>query len=394
MRYAKPVSLVIANFAGPLAGNMVLALVPALKAEFSSTGPEVLLSITFYMIPFALFMLFSGALSDVYDRKKTMLAGFSVYASGALLCAVSPSLSIFLTARAIQGFGYAFITPVLLAIMGDIVSESIRGRWMGFMAASTTAGVAVGPLIGGFIGEINWRFSFVFVFLLTVAVASLFFWTFRDHWFERGEGSLRGVVVKITEMSRFRPMQMLSIAGFLTFLCYTSTLSFLSDMLSLPPLNLGEAEIGVMMTATGIAGVFASPIGGKLVDTIGRRSTATSGFLIVICGLAGLIVSSERIHYFVSLLVLGGGVAVVWSSLLTLTVEISPDKRGTASSLFNSSRFFGYALGPAVFAPLYVSYGIRAIEAVGILLAMAAIWVVWKIRSGDRHSPVNPNRKV
>lgn len=394
MRYAKPVSLVVANFAGPLAGNMVLALVPALKADFNSSGPEVLLSITFYMIPFAFFMLFSGALSDVYDRKRTMLAGFTIYGSGALFCAVSPGLSFFLTARAVQGFGYAFITPVLLAIMGDIVPESTRGRWMGFMAASTTAGVATGPLIGGFIGEINWRFSFVFVFLLTVTVAFLFFWAFRDHRFERGEGSLRQVLGKLAEMSRFRPMQMLSLAGFLTFLCYTSTLSFLSDTFSLPPLQMGEADIGTMMTATGVAGVFASPVGGKLVDTLGRRSTATVGFLVVTCGLAGLIVSMERMHYFLSLLILGAGVAVVWSSLLTLTVEIAPDKRGTASSLFNSSRFFGYALAPVVFAPLYISSGIRAIEVAGILLAIIAIAVVLKINIGGHHRSWNPNRRV
>lgn len=136
---------------------MVLALVPALKTEFSSTAPEVLLSVTFFMVPFAFIMLFSGTLSDVYDRMKTMIIGFSIYAVGCLICALSPNLEIFLTARTVQGFGYAFVMPVLIAILGDIVPHETKGRWMGYLGASTTAGIAMGPLIAGLIAEINWR---------------------------------------------------------------------------------------------------------------------------------------------------------------------------------------------------------------------------------------------
>jgi ACDE family multidrug resistance protein len=386
MNYRRPAAVLIANFLGPLAGNMVLALVPTLKEEFQATAPEVLLSITFFMIPFAIFMLFSGTLSDIYDRKKTMAVGFFIYAVGSICCGLSPNLSVFLAFRTVQGVGYSFVMPVLLAIMGDITPFEVRGRWMGYMGAASTAGVAAGPFFAGVIAEVNWRLAFVLVAGLTVIVATIFFLAFRGYSFKRGEARPSAVISMISKCIRSQAIYLLAFAGFLTFLCYASSLSFISDTLSLPPLDLSDAEIGTIMTATGIAGIFSAPIGGRLVDRVGRKPTATLGFAVLIIGMAILYFSNRSLDFVAGLAVLGSGVQLVWSALLTLTVEISPDNRGTVSSIFNSFRFFGYALAPVALAPVYVSLGIGAVELVGILIAIIAIAIVIMIKTGATRS--------
>jgi ACDE family multidrug resistance protein len=147
-----------------------------------------------------------------------------------------------------------------------------------------------------------------------------------------------------------------------------------------PPLGLSDAEIGTVMTATGAAGILAAPIGGRLVDRIGRKPTAALGFVVLIMGMGVLYLSTTSLDYLAGLAVLGSGVQFVWSALLTLTVEISPRNRGTVSSIFNSFRFFGYALAPAIFAPIYVALGIGAVMIGGIIIASAAIVVVLMIR--------------
>ena len=92
MRHQRPTAALIANFTGPMVGGMVLAPIPILKEEFEAIAPEALLSITFFMIPFAIFMMFSGTLSDIYDRKVTMVAGFIINTVGSVFRAVSPNL--------------------------------------------------------------------------------------------------------------------------------------------------------------------------------------------------------------------------------------------------------------------------------------------------------------
>ncbi|MFP4545480.1 MAG: MFS transporter [Methanomassiliicoccales archaeon] len=379
----KILAVLLAAWLGPLAGNMILALVPPLKADFGASGPEVLLSITFFMVPFALFMLFSGTLSDVYDRKKTLMGGFAVYTVGSLLCALSPDLQSFLASRVLQGVGYAFITPILVALLGEITPYEERGRWMGFMASATGAGVVMGPFLGGLVAEVEWRLAFVLVAGLAVAIGLFFHLAFRRDTFESREGDLRSAMHNVAYCIRRRPIIYLVASGFLAFLCYISVLSFLSDHLSLPPLDLRESEIGTIIMAAGAASVFAAPVGGRLVDSLGRGNVGMAGFAIMIGAMLSFSLASTVPGYVLSLVILGSGVALVWSSTLTLTVEVAPDLKGTSSSLFNSVRFFGYAAAPVVFAPLYTGAGMGAIFIVSGALAAGAIVLVRMIGARD-----------
>lgn len=381
---AKRWAVYLGAFIGPLSGNAVLALVPTLKTEFNTTAPGVLVSISFFMIPFAFFTLFSGAISDVYDRKKTVAAGFTIYAIGSLTCAASVDLNMFLLSRMVQGLGYGFVNPVLVAILGDITPFKDRGKVMGYLGAATTTGIALGPFVAGFIAIINWRFVFIVVATLVLLIGVFFSLAFRGATFERGEGGFTMVLKNLGRTARQRSVVLLSLAGFMTFMCYVATLSFISDTLSLDPLSLSESDIGIVMATTGVAGIVAAPMGGKMVDRFGRYVTATIGFVIIILAFSLLTFSSTVGHHTGSLAVLGVGTAITWSALLTLTVEVLPKQRGTTSSLFNGARFFGYALAPLIFAPVYISLGIHSIYFASIALAAVAMVVTLLIRLNHR----------
>ena len=167
VNYAR-LAVFIGAFSGPLAGNAVLAVVPILEQEFSLSAAEVLISISFYMFPFAIFSFFSGSVSDIYGRRKVVTFGFMVYAAGAVLWALSQDAGVFYLSRAVQGFGYAFVNPVLVAILAEVVPPESRGRNMGFLAAATTAGVACGPLIAGIMSQWDWRYTFVLIAMLCI----------------------------------------------------------------------------------------------------------------------------------------------------------------------------------------------------------------------------------
>ncbi|HSV42604.1 MAG TPA: MFS transporter, partial [Methanomassiliicoccales archaeon] len=117
-RYAR-YAVFAGAFSGPLAGNAVLAVVPILEQQFDLTAAQVLISISFYMFPFAVFSLISGSLSDIYGRRKVVTMGFMIYALGAFICALSGDAWTFYISRGIQGFGYAFVNPVLVAILAE-----------------------------------------------------------------------------------------------------------------------------------------------------------------------------------------------------------------------------------------------------------------------------------
>lgn len=156
-------------------------------------------------------------------------------------------------------------------------------------------------------------------------------------------------------------------AGFLTFLSYIGMMSFVSDLLSLPPLRLDESYIGIVLGIAGLSGVAISPFSGRVSDRFGRFSGSAIGFSIMIAALILITLSSSTIEYIITLSLLRVGTSFSWASMLATSVEISPKYKGAVSSIFNTVRYSGYALAPVAFTPLYNSVDVKAIGYAGAI---------------------------
>ncbi len=200
-----------------------------------------------------------------------------VYAAGAVLCALSQDAGVFYLSRAVQGFGYAFVNPVLVAILAEVVPPESRGRNMGFLAAATTAGVACGPLIAGIMSQWDWRYTFVLIAVLCIICNAAILATYKGQGFLSSGASMRSMRPNLTRTLKDHGVILISAIGFLNFFCYIGALSYVSDILAKPPLDLTGGEIGAMVALTGMAGIFAAPFGGFLVERIGRATTASLG---------------------------------------------------------------------------------------------------------------------
>lgn len=364
---------------GPLGGNAVLALIPTFKDVFSIDAGTAALSITFFMVPFTIVQLFSGPVSDLYDRQRAALFGFILYAIGSGLCALSPDINFFLASRVVQGLGFAWINPIIVALMGDITTVEDRGKAMGFLGAAVTAGIASGPLVGGFLADV-WRLAFLLFLVLSLLTGAVFWWFFREHTSTGKKGALRDILPHLGHGLSNSNVVLLCAAGFLVFFSYMGVITFLSDAISLPPLSLESWEIGMVLACSGLGGIMLSPLAGVAVDRIGRKKTAMVGLTLMVLALFALRFGFSFITFALLLFVLGCGTAFVWAAFNTLSVEILPDDRGTVSSLFNSFRFFGYAMSPMALAPVYSLLGMNFVYVAGMASALMCIALVYFIR--------------
>ncbi len=379
MRDLRILSIYFGVFVGPLSGNAVLALLPSLKSAFGVEVGQVLLSIPFFMFPFAFLQLFSGALSDRYDRRAIVGLGFLIYTFGSFLCGISNSIGMFLVSRTILGIGFAFVSPVLVAILGDVTKRENRGKAMGFFGSAITAGIASGPLIAGYLAETSWSYVFFLFSGLSFLAGVFFLAAFRGYPSPTAKGSFKDILSQIKSVSKNKNVALLSVIGFIVFFGFIGIISFISDFLTLPPLLMKERQVGVILASSGAAGIIASPFAGVFVDKIGRKTTATYGFLITGAALV-LLGFAQSFYAFVLLLFLfGSGTAFIWSSLLTVSVEVMPEMRGTVSSVFNSARFFGYAFAPIILIPIYNASSIGAIYLIGVGISVVSIFLVRNI---------------
>ena len=344
-------------FTGPLAGNAVLALLGTLKDEWGVSSSAVLLTIPAFMFPFAIGQLFSGTISDAYDRRSTMIVGLSVYSLSSFGAALSPSLPFFIASRLAQGLGYAFVQPVLMAIVSDIAGPERQGLSMGYFGMSTSAGVTTGPLLAGFMAQSNWRYTFVVLGLIALALIAAVLPLFARSEGKKNLVTARTVGKLLSTAIGNRNIALLSSAGFLAFFLQIGVMSFVSEHLDSSALSLSSAEIGVVLGVSGFLGLIFAPLAGKLVDVRGARTCAAVGLILAVVSSFVLQFADQYSEFLAIMSITGVGSSFIWASLLTMVVRAYPVLKGTSSSIFNSARFTGYAMSTILLTPFYVSFG-------------------------------------
>jgi len=141
---------------------------PSIGQSFDARTAEVQWVMNAFTLPLSALLLLGGAAGDLYGRRRIMQLGIALFGLASILCALAPSLEVFLGARALQGVGAAMLLPNSLATLSAAFSGEKRGRAVGTWAAAGAIAGAVAPLLGGWLVDgPGWRF----IFLLNIPFA-------------------------------------------------------------------------------------------------------------------------------------------------------------------------------------------------------------------------------
>ena len=111
----------------------------------------------------AAFMLTGAKLGDIWGRDRTFAIGLVVYATGSLITALSPNLTVLLIGWSlIEGLGAVLVVPAIAALIAANYEGKERALAYGLIGGVAAAAVAVGPIIGGWVTtNYTWRYVFV-----------------------------------------------------------------------------------------------------------------------------------------------------------------------------------------------------------------------------------------
>ncbi len=368
---------------GPIGGVGIITLLPVLCQHFDISIQWASLTITLYMIPYVVFQLFSGSIAQVFDTRRTLLFGFGIYALGSLLSGLSFNLPTLICARFLQGFGAAFIAPLILALVGEMVEPKQIGKAMGVLGVMYTTGVTMGPLISGVLDvSLGWPWFFFFLSGFSFSIGVLYWVNSReDTGTARKPGKLSDALALVKRSYSHPDVRYLSSAAFALFLGYIGLMTFVADYLevtySLPP-----DRTGFILSMTGFFGILAAPIAGILGDRRGRIPIAFLGGGIMIVAVLGLaVIEYSYWKYLVLFGLFGTGSATAWTSLNTLAVEIVPDLRKPVASVYNCFKFSGYALSPLLLSLLYIPFSIPAVRWACIACILISLLLASRVRS-------------
>ena len=141
-------------------------------SDLDTTVSAVQLAITAYALVMAAFMLTGAKLGDMFGRRRIFSIGLGVYGAGSLITALSPNVGVLLFGWSlIEGIGACLVIPAIAALTAANYDGKERALAFGLLGGIAGAGVAAGPLIGGFVtSALTWRVVFAAETVVVAAV--------------------------------------------------------------------------------------------------------------------------------------------------------------------------------------------------------------------------------
>lgn len=143
---------------GPMSTDLYLPALPAMQTALATDVATIQLTLSVFLVGFAVSQLIYGPLSDRFGRRPLLIAGVALYTVASVGCAVATSVETLVAWRFLQAVG-ACCGPVLgRAVVRDLFEREAAARVMSYMAMAMALAPAIGPIIGGVLTEqFGWR---------------------------------------------------------------------------------------------------------------------------------------------------------------------------------------------------------------------------------------------
>jgi MFS transporter, DHA1 family, multidrug resistance protein len=143
---------------GPLTTDMYLPSLPDIARQLSASTAQVQLTISAYLIGFAVGQILYGPVSDRHGRKPVLLAALALYCVASLVCALSTSIEMLIAARFVQALGGSGGIVLARAIVRDLHSGARAGRELSVIGSVMALAPVLAPIAGGVLQTgFGWR---------------------------------------------------------------------------------------------------------------------------------------------------------------------------------------------------------------------------------------------
>ena len=135
---------------------------PAIGRSFGGAGLGPLSWVlNAYTIVFAALLVPAGRLADLVGRKAGFLVGVAVFTVSSGLCALADDVPQLVAARVLQAAGAALLTPASLGLLLAAFPPERRAGAVRIWGAMSGVAAAIGPVVGGVLVNLDWRWIFL-----------------------------------------------------------------------------------------------------------------------------------------------------------------------------------------------------------------------------------------
>ena len=371
---------------GPLTMSIYTPVMPSVGHDLVATPDNVKLTLTTYMIGFAVGQLFYGPLSDRYGRRPVLLGGLFFFTLTTFACSFAPSIGGLIGLRILQGLGAASGSVLGRALTRDAYTFQEMPLVMSWISLGQNIAPSLAPTIGGVLGEwASWRATFWVVggfgaILFLVVLAGLGETNkFRSEPLDLGS-LMRGSGEMLRDRRFLGHILPLGFAFAMNFGMLAGVPFILQESLGFSPREFG---LIVLLSVGGFtAGTF---VNNRLMGRVAPSTIIQhSGWFHVaaLIGMAALSLSGVVTWWAIvgPHMVLSFGTGMIVANANAGAVGMYPKLAGTASSLAGLAQMGMGAMGTVTVAVLTIIGSRYVAMPLVIGLAPFAIAMLWSGR--------------
>ena len=343
-----------------LAIDMSLPALPALSAEFVATPERVQLTLSLFIIGYAIGQLFHGPLSDRFGRKPILIAGLVIYVGASIVCALSPSIDLLIAARLVMGIG-GCVGPVLARA---VVRDYFSGPHAAQMFSSLTAVFALAPLVAPTVGgwllvHLSWRAIFVVLALFAGTLFVVIIFGFAESLKTPDADALRfGRLAR--NYQTFLTSRICLGYALLNGLCWAGIFAFLSasPFVFIDIYGVAPEHYGYYFASAAVALVIGALSNKRLLRRHGHERVLRWGLIATVAGGAAVLIAcatrwGAAAGVMAGFMVYIWGQAVVAPNALAAALEPIPHMAGTGAALMGAVQMGTGALAGYAVDALY-----------------------------------------
>lgn len=394
-------------------GSALLIALPNILAELHTTFLTIMWVLLGYLLVLTALTPVIGRLADIFGRKRLYNAGFIFFTLGSLVSGLAqPQFhgGDLIVGRVIQGLGASLLITNSTVIVTDAFRKGQVGFGLGINQIAGAAGFLVGPIVGGLLTELSWRWVFLFNVPIGIFGAIWGIWRLREpvrprerqpmDWFGAIflASGLAGLLLGLSLMAfpilpaattnailivgimclilfivfeprikvplvqlrlfRSRLFALANLSGLLNGIARGAVLFLLIFFLQ-GPYGQDPLRAGLMLIPFGAAFMLIGPISGRLSDRIGSRILAPIGLAISAFALLALTTIDQHTPFWllaIFMAVMGGGSGFFVSpNTNAIMSSVEPHTRGAAAGILNMLNNTGQMLSIAIVFPLALS---------------------------------------
>ena len=381
------IPLAFVNFTIGAGAFVVIGMLAPLSQSLSMTKAQAGWIMSAYALGYAFSSPILIALTGRLRRRTVMLTGVGLFIAASLLSALATTPALLYAARILAAVGAGLVTPVAAAIAVAICSPKARGQALSFVFMGMTIAQVLGVPGGAWIG---YTFGVQAAFVAAAVLSALvFLWIAlavpADVAFQpQSLGTLGRTLLSPRHLVAVLLTVTIATAGYLG-------ITFMGPLAELR-LGMGRDGVALMMAVGGLGAFAGNIVSGRLTDRLGP----SRALALFVTGQMLLLPALTLIPYG---LALGLAISFLWSLVgwgftvpqQSRLMAIDVQTQGVMLALNAAGIYLGSGIGSAIAGATYERWGIEATGLVGAVIAgvglVHLVFSDWLVRRGGK--PVN-----